>query len=148
MPGYLEAYGAGEEKREKLIKRIALVLVLVLVGAGGLYFFFRNYRETRQAELFFDLLRAKDYKAAYALWGCTESSPCAEYRMEKFLEDWGPDSPHADLSRLEITRTRGCSAGVIIEASFGQGITEYLWVERGKKTIGYAPWPVCNPRLP
>jgi hypothetical protein len=151
MPGYLEAYGSGEEKRAKLIKRISLVLVLVLAAAGGVYYFFRNYRETRQAELFFDLLRAKDYKAAYALWGCTEATPCPHYTMNKFMEDWGPKSDYADPSSFEITKTRGCSSGVIIEANFGRGLREYLWVERGSRQLGYAPqyvegvMPVCNP---
>ena len=145
MPGYLEGYGAGEEKRERKLKRIALVAGLVLVAAGGFYFFFRNYRETRQAESFFDLLRKHDYKAAYALWGCTESSPCREYSMQKFLEDWGPASSHADLSRLQITHTRGCTSGVIIEANFGGGVIEFLWVDRKNRNLGFAPFPVCNP---
>jgi hypothetical protein len=148
MPGYLEAYGSGEEKREKLVHRILIVVAVVLVAGTSLYFTFRNYRETRQAEQFFQLLRGQDYKAAYALWGCTESAPCSEYTMQKFMEDWGPKSSHADLSSLKITHTRGCDSGVIIEASFGSGVTEYLWVDRAKRNLGFAPWPVCNPRLP
>ncbi len=148
MRGYLEGYGAGEEKRERLIHRVLLVVVLLLALGGTLYFVFRNYTESRQAERFFDLLRKQDYRAAYALWGCTEASPCRDYTMQKFLEDWGPKSQHADLSGLKITHTRGCSSGVIIEASFGLGRTEYLWVDRENKNLGFAPWPVCNPRLP
>jgi hypothetical protein len=148
MPGYLEAYGAGQEKRDKLVKRATLAVVLVLIVGGVLYFLLRNYRETRQAKLFFELLRKQDYAAAYELWGCNPTSPCRDYTRDKFMEDWGPKSPHADLSALKITRTRGCTTGVILETDFGKGMTEYLWVDRTTRNLGFAPWPVCNPRLP
>lgn len=148
MPGYLEGYGAGEEKREKLLKRIALFVVLALIVGGASYFFLRNYRETRQTELFFELLRKQDYAAAYRLWGCTLTSPCRDYDMDKFMADWGPKSPHADLSALKITKTRGCATGVIFETNFGKGEPDYLWVDRKTKNLGFAPWPVCNPRMP
>ncbi len=148
MEGYLEGYGAGEEKREKLVKRLALFVVLALAVTGTLYFFLRNYRETRQTKLFFEMLRKKDYVAAYGLWGCTERTPCPDYVMARFMEDWGPQSPHANLSAVKITGTRGCDTGVIFETNFGSGQPEYLWVERKTKNLGFAPWPVCNPRLP
>lgn len=153
MSGYLETYGVGQEKRERRLKRVALVAAAVIVAAGAFYFFFRNYRETQQAKLFFELLRNKDYTAAYALWGCTPATPCRDYSMARFMEDWGPQSGHADLSAFEITRVRGCSAGVIIEANFGGGVIEYLWVDRAHRNLGYAPqyvggmMPVCNPRF-
>ncbi len=146
MAGYLEEYGAGEVKRGKIIKRITLAAVALIVILGALYFTFRNYREVRQAERFFSLLRVKDYAAAYSLWGCTASSPCSGYSMDRFLEDWGPKSQHADLSQLKITKTRGCSDGVIVIASFGKGQDEDLWVARSSLDLGFAPWPVCNPR--
>jgi hypothetical protein len=148
MTGYLESYGAGEERRERIIKWILLVSAITLVVGATSYFLFRNYREVRQAKLFFELLRNSEYEAAYALWGCTDDSPCPDYPMEKFLEDWGPGSPHADLSEMHFARTRGCRTGVIVEVDFGDPRHEYLWVERGSRRIGYAPWPVCSPRLP
>ena len=147
MPGYLESFGAGDEKRERRLKRIALVLAVLAVVAGTAYFFLRNYRETQQAKLFFDLLRQKNYTAAYALWGCTQATPCPNYSMPRFMEDWGPESGHADLSSLQITRVRGCSAGVIIVANFGGGVIVNLWVDREHRNLGFAPFTVCNPRF-
>ena len=146
MSGYLETYGAGQEERERRLKRVALALALVIVAGGTTYFFLRNYRETQQAKLFFDLLRNKDYTAAYALWGCTPATPCPDYSMARFMEDWGPESGHADLGAVQIARVRGCSSGVIIETNFGGGVIEYLWVDRGNRNLGFAPFPVCNPR--
>lgn len=150
MPGYLEGYGAGEERRERIVKRILVVAAILLVAGGTLYVIFRNYREVQQAKLFFELLRKQDFEAAYRLWGCTEpgAPPCRDYPMEKFMEDWGPQSTHSDLSALQFTKTRGCRTGVILEVDFGQDEPEYLWVDRGTRFIGFAPWPVCNPRLP
>ena len=148
MPGYLEAYGAGEEKRERLIKRVALLVAVVLIVGGVAYFLLRNYRETRQVKLFLELLGRKDYASAYQLWGCTQTAPCRNYTLDKFMEDWGPQSPHANLSALKITKTRGCDTGVIFETNFGQGEPVYLWVDRKTRDLGFAPWPVCNPRMP
>ncbi len=147
MSGYLEGYGVEDEKRERLVKRALTAGAIILLLAGSLYLFFRNYFETKQANLFFDLLRQTSYQEAYRLW-CPESKPCPDYPMEKFLEDWGPKSPHADLSSMKIVKTRGCSTGVIFQVDFGNNAEEYLWVARQDKAIGYAPWPVCNPRLP
>jgi hypothetical protein len=154
MSGYLEAYGAGEEKRARLIKRTALVVILVLATGAALYFGFRNYREKQQAKLFVALLQQKNYQAAYALWGCTPTSDCRSYTMDKFMEDWGPKSTHADPSKLQIVNTRGCSGGVIFEMQSGAGEPDYLWVERSTRNLAFAPLadlfgrPVCDPRVP
>jgi hypothetical protein len=154
MSGYLEAYGAGDEKRAKLIRRVVLAVVLVLVAGTTFYFLFRNYRETQQAKLFLRLLSSRDYPAAYALWGCTEASPCRDYTLKMFLEDWGPQSPHNDTAALKISNTWGCSDGVIIELQSGTPEPDYLWVDRSSRNVGYAPQyvsgmrPVCNPRMP
>lgn len=150
MAGYLEGYGAGEEERERLIKRILVSLLVVAALGGTLYLLFRNYRETQQAKLFFELLRAKNYQAAYRLWGCDKPSAqaCRDYTFDNFMEDWGPKSSHADLSSLEFGRIRGCETGVIVTVQFGEGREDLLWVDRATKVLGYAPWPVCNPRLP
>ncbi len=150
--GYLGTYRAGEEKRGRLLKKAALVLALLTLLGGVFGFLFRNYRETRQVEHFFALLRRGDYGSAYALWGCGKGSSCQSYTMDRFMEDWGPGSRHADLAALRIGKARGCASGVIVEARFGGGAA-YLWVDRKSKDLGYAPqyvpgmMPVCNPVL-
>ena len=151
MSGYLESYGTVDAKRARTIKRAALILIVLLAAGGGFYYFFRNYRETKQAERFFAMLKAKDYTGAYALWGCTPATPCPNYAEPRFLEDWGPQGLYANVSSVQITKVRGCSTGVIIEANFGSGVREYLWVDRKTREIGFAPqyvdgvMPVCNP---
>jgi hypothetical protein len=148
MTGYLEGYGAGEERRERIIKRSLVAALVVLVVGGALYFFLRDYREKQQIQAFLELLQKKDYRAAYQMWGCTEASPCREYSFEKFLEDWGPKSPHANLSSVKVVKTRSCSSGVIQTLNFGDDDEVWLWVGRKDLTLGFAPWPMCNPQMP
>jgi hypothetical protein len=147
MASYLEGYGVGEERREKTIRWIVLSAILFAVLGIGAYFQFRNYREEKQIQAFFDALKRKDYKSAYAMWGCTDAHPCPQYAFDKFMEDWGPKSPHADVASAKVTKTKSCDTGIIQFVEFpGDGEVQ-LWVERRDKVLGFAPWPVCNPRM-
>ena len=147
MAGYLESYGAGEERRGKTIRWIILsVLVLAAVGIAG-YFQFRNYREKKQIGVFFKHLKQQDYKAAYEMWGCSDAHPCPQYAFDKFLEDWGPKSPHGDIASAKLAKTKSCDTGIIQFVEFPGQEEVQLWVERRDKVLGFAPWPVCNPRM-
>ncbi|MCX6638567.1 MAG: hypothetical protein NT090_26230 [Acidobacteria bacterium] len=148
MTGFLDSYGAGEERREKIVKRLVLGALVALVIAAALYFVFRNWGEDRQARLFLDLVKKQDYQSAYRLWGCTPVTPCRDYRFEKFMEDWGPKSPHGNTAAARIAKTRSCAGGVIYTLEYGKDDSLLLWVGREDKVLGYAPWPSCNPRMP
>lgn len=146
MAGYLDHYGAGEERREKTIKRLVLIAVVVIVAAGVLFLIFKNYRQERQVNRFFDLLAHQDYQSAYALWGCTAANPCRDYPLAEFMKDWGPQSEHADPKSFHITKTRSCGSGVIVtvDSRKDAGTREdKLWVQRDDLTIGFSPLPGC-----
>lgn len=145
MSGYLAHYGAGEEQRERLIRRIVVSVLVLAVTGGILYFFLKNYKQENQARTFFGLLEKHDYKGAYAVWGCTDATPCRDYSFNTFMEDWGPKSPRADISSYSIRKSRSCGSGVILTVDFGKGQQEKLWVERRDLTIGFSPWPGCPP---
>jgi hypothetical protein len=147
MAGYLEGYGAGEERREKTVRWILISALIIAILGIAAYFQFRNYREEQQIKAFVDDLKRKDYKAAYSLWGCTDQHPCPQYAFNKFLEDWGPQSPHANIEAAKVAKTKSCSTGIIQFIEFPGNDEVQLWVERKDKTIGFAPWPVCNPRM-
>jgi hypothetical protein len=144
MAGYLDQYGAGEERREKIIKRSLLALVILLVVGGTLTLMFYNYRQEGQVRHFVELLRGQQYQAAYALW-IRRDSDKRDYPFDKFLEDWGPKGTHADLSQFRISKSRSCGSGVILTVDFGknQENQEKLWVERSDLVIGYSPLPGC-----
>jgi hypothetical protein len=148
VTGFLDSYGAGAERREKIVKRMVLGALAALVVAVTLYFVFRNWGEDRQARLFLDLLKKQDYQSAYRLWGCTPATPCRDYRFEKFMEDWGPQSAHGNTAAVRIAKTRSCADGVIYTLEYGKDDSLLLWVGREDKVLGYAPWPSCNPRMP
>jgi hypothetical protein len=142
MAGYLDQYGAGDERRGKIIKTLVIsILSLVLVG-GALFFVFHNFREEQKVKQFYALLGAKDYKGAYALFGCTDTTPCRYYGFDKFLEDWGPTSGHTDVSNARISRSRSCGSGVLLTVEYGKNQQEKLWVDRDM-SIGFPPVQGC-----
>lgn len=164
MPGYLDQYGAGDERREKRNK-------LILIGGGAaagvlfLWFFFfvwdkteivraqpvarlaqvlRNHRQEGRVKSFLDLLNRHDYQGAYALWGCTAANPCKDYAFPEFMKDWGPDSQRSTAS-YAIPKSRSCGSGVIVTVDFGPQQEDALWVQRNDLTIGFSPFPDCAP---
>ena len=76
MAGYLDQYGAGDEQRARKIKITILSVISGAVASCLLYFIFHNFSEEQQAKKFFELLEARNYQAAYELWGCTSAHPC------------------------------------------------------------------------
>jgi hypothetical protein len=145
MAGYLEEYGAGEERREKtrrIVKRAVLSLVALVVIGGSLLFVFHDYREERRVKQFFTLIEAHDYKGGYALFGCTDAKPCRYYPFDKFMEDWGPSSGRS-FDGARITRSRSCGSGVLLTVDFNKDQQEKLWVERADMSVGFPPVQGC-----
>jgi hypothetical protein len=147
MAGYLEQYGAGEERRGKIIKIVVISLVAAVLIGGGLIFVFHNFREERQVKQFLSRVGERDYKAAYALFGCTDAKPCRYYPFNKFMEDWGPDSGHSDPGAARITRSRSCGSGVLLTVDYGNNRQEKLWVERRDMSVGFPPVQGCPAEL-
>ncbi len=145
MAGYLDQYGAGDERREQIIKTAAAAVLLAVVLGGIAFYFFHNFRQERQVKRFFELIGAQQYKDAYALWGCTDAKPCRDYPFTEFMKDWGPPSNRGDARSWEITRSRSCGSGVILTIRTPKHEDEKLWVQRNDLTIGFSPWPGCPP---
>jgi hypothetical protein len=148
MAGYLDQYGAGEEGREKIVKRgmIALaVLAVALVFVGlPLYFAFHNSRQEGRVKQFFALLAAHNYPEAYVLWGCTDASPCKGYPFSSFLQDWGPEAMPAP--NAAFVDGESCGTGVLVDVDTGQAGDKKLWVDRDSLAIGFSPFPDCPKR--
>jgi hypothetical protein len=143
MAGYLDAYGAGDEQRERRTKRIALWSVGAAVVLIVLYFTFRTWPQERVMKQFLTLLRQKEYQDAYKLWGCTQDSPCKYYPPEKFTEDWGPSGAYADISAAHIENVDDCDAGVVFTLVFPKGEPVGLYVLHENNVISFAPWARC-----
>ncbi len=150
MSSYLEDYGTSEERRAKRIRLIKLGSIAffsaVLVGIV-FYALFKNRGEQQQAKAFVASLAAQDYQGAYRMWGCTDASPCRDYPFNRFMDDWGPKSTHADESSARIGLSQSCGSGVVIRIDYKNSQQPVpLWVERKTKQISYAPWPECPGR--
>ena len=149
MSSYLEAYGAAEEKHARQIKfaKISAAALLCALAVGLiLYGLFKNYSEEQRVKSFVELLQKPDYQAAYRLWGCSETQPCPNYKFEKFMEDWGPQSAHGDESSAQIGLSQSCGTGVLLRVDYKSAEPMPLWVERDTKVISFAPWPECPGR--
>jgi|SRR5579871_4115806 len=149
MSSYLEAYGAAEEQRAKRARVIKITAVSLLFAAALaliLYGFFRNYPEEQRVKSFIALLQKNDYRGAYALWGCTDAHPCSAYPFDKFMEDWGPKSEHANESSAHLAASQSCGTGVILQVNYSHAEPVSLWVERDTENVGFAPWPECPGR--
>ncbi|MFN7925105.1 MAG: hypothetical protein U0Q16_33720 [Bryobacteraceae bacterium] len=143
MSSYLEGYGAGEERRSRLLKRLAVAVLAGLVIAFAAWYFLRDYREKQRADEFLTLVRAGQLENAYKLWGCTEQSPCRDYPYQKFLDDWGAKGGH-DPAKMNVSSMQHCRSGIIKTVSWGSGDNIPLWVNRGDLSLSIAPWPRCD----
>ena len=136
MTGYLDHYGAGEERREKIIRTLVISAITAAVLAGILMFVFHNWRQERRVKQFFELLAVNDYKDAYAMF-----NPGPGYPMASFLRDWGPEA--GAVNNYRIVKSRSCGNGVILTVRYGKDREQVLWVARDDLSLGFAPFPVC-----
>jgi hypothetical protein len=153
MPGYLDQYGAGEERRNRIIARsiIGALTTIIVVTLG--WYLLRNHHQEGVVKTFLGAVRQKDYAAAYQHWGCSPAKPCSGYAFNSFLEDWGaPDSvkppakvPTAatapDPAVLGLTDSESCNNGVLLTVAVNARRQEKLWVENIRDAITFAPYP-------
>jgi hypothetical protein len=148
MAGYLDKYGAGEERRNRIIIRsIVTVVVLAVVVALGWYLLL-NHRQESTVKDFVAALKRGDTQAAYQIWGCTSSRPCPDYTYEKFLKDWGPGPEGPDPNVLALTDSEACNTSVMLTVQVNPKRTEQLWMDRTSDMISFAPMPICPHQIP
>ena len=142
MGSYLQNYGAGEERRISLFKRIGLIGLAVIVVGIALYLFFHNYPEKQLVKRFLAQLNNHQYAEAYKTWNCAADQTCRSYDYQRFLEDWGPSKNIS--SPWKIASVDGCKAFVTVNVQAKGSELESLSVIRGSDGIGFAPSPECQ----
>lgn len=141
MSGYLEAYGAGDERRNRFIKGIVIAVIALIVLSITGYLLFENLPEKQTVRHFLSEVNSGQYQAAYQTWGCTQAHPCNGYDYNKFLEDWGPKQSREHWA---ISDVDGCPTGVVVTVSAHGAEPQPLWVQRSDKSISFSPWPECQ----
>jgi hypothetical protein len=142
MASYLQQYGAGEEHRNRVIRRIILVAVAVVIAAIAAYIFLRNFPEKQVAKRFLSEVNSRDYRSAYRDWGCTDQHPCRNYEFQRFLEDWGP-AKNAK-SPWQVASIDGCKNFVTVNVQAQGTELQSLAVQRDDHSLGFAPAPECQ----
>lgn len=138
MAGYLDQYGAGDERRAAIIKGIALVIVGILVFIALPWYLFKNHAQERVVRDFLNLVRKHDYPAAYKTWGCGDPRACSGYSYDRFLEDWGEKSS-VDPKLLRIEDSESCGSGVMLTVRASRDRLDTLWVEKSNAIVSFAP---------
>jgi len=141
MAGFLDEYGAGDERRARIIKLIVVSVLVAAVLSGLLYFFFRNYRQEQAAKRFFNLLEAHNYQAAYDMWAPTDRDK-ADYPMTSFLQDWGPQA--MDIRKFTVMDAESCGNVVIVDTDLGAAGDKKLWIKRDTASLGFGPFEQCQ----
>lgn len=148
MAGYLDQYGAGEERRNRIIIRsIIAVLAIVVLSVLGWYLFLNHHQEG-VVKQFIAALKRGDTQGAYRIWNCTAADTCRDYTYDKFMQDWGPGPNGPNLAVLGITDSEECNNGVMITVRVNASRVEQLWLDRGSDAISFAPFPICPQQIP
>jgi hypothetical protein len=148
MAGYLDQYGAGEERRNRIIIRsILAVLMIVVVVALGWYLTLNHHQES-VVKSFIAALKNHDTEGAYRIWGCTSSHPCRDYSYDKFMKDWGPGPNGPDLSVIGLTDSEECNNAAMLTLQLNASRVEQLWLDKGSDLISFAPFPICPGQIP
>ncbi len=143
MSGYLETYGAGVDRRLRIIKIAVLSILGALILSVILYFNFRYYSQQRRVESFLEAVRSQDLQRAYDIWGCNAQNPCRDYSFEKFKEDWGPKGEYIRFASGAVKYIEPCGDGLIFTIEKPDGEPLALWYGRNDPSLGFSPWSIC-----
>lgn len=143
MASYLQTYGVEEARRGRVIKAIVLSAVASLLVAVIAYLIFHNLPERQKVRAFLAEVNSHDYKAAYTEWGCTDKTPCPNYDMRRFMEDWGPSSAKGSWS---VASTDSCRTFLTVNVQAPGSELQSLAVQRADHSLGFAPAPECQER--
>ena len=142
MPGYMEGYGTGDERRGFWIKRVIFIGIPALIIAFGAFFYFRTWSQERTMSRFVEALEQQKYDEAYGMW-CNAQHPCRNYPSDKFKEDWGPTGLYSKTSQLKVETVDFCDSEVVFQYNYPNSEPFGLSVERATNVISFFPYPRC-----
>lgn len=144
MASYLQQYGAGDEQRNRVIKRIILGTIAVVVVAIAAYLLLHDFPEKQVVKHFLAEVNRGQFEQAYRDWGCTTEHPCKNYDFSRFKRDW--EQSKSASSRWSIASVDGCRTFVTVNVQAPGSELQSLSVERNNHELGFAPAPECQER--
>ena len=146
MAGYLDQYGAGEERRNRIIIRSVLALMITVVVITLGWYLLLNHHQEGVVKSFVAALERGDTQGAYRIWGCT--TPCSGYDYTMFMKDWGPGSNGPDPAVMGLTDSEECNNGVMLTLQVNPKRSEQIWMNKDSDAIGFAPYAICPQQIP
>ncbi len=138
MGSYMAGYGAGDERRGRVIRYIVFGVLAALILAWASYAIAHDYTEKHVAKHFLAQLNERQYQAAYSTW-CPK--PCEQYDYSRFMADWGDPKI---ASPWKIDSTESCKAFLTVNVTANGAELQSLSVERGTNVLSFAPAPECQ----
>jgi len=141
------------EARKRVLKRAAIIVVVLAVIAAPLLWSFRNWPEEHAVDKFLSALEKKDYKQAFAIWNADpdwdqHADRYKEYPFGQFQLDWGPSGDYGEIKSHKIygaatPRSKVTNVtGVVVAAQInGRAEPACLWVEKKTHTISFSHLP-------
>jgi hypothetical protein len=154
MAGYLDQYGVGVDRRNRIVKWSIFGGLTALILGTLTWYLLENHHQESVVKLFIRDVKAGDYDAAYRDWGCTAQKSCPGYSIGSLLEDWGgaskdpTKSSPPDPAIFALTDSESCNNGVLLTVQVNPTREEKLWVDKGSDSISYAPYPICPHKNP
>ena len=139
---YLQSYGVGDERRERITKIIIVSVVAIAIASGIAYLLLRDFSEKQAVKHFLSEVNTQQFQTAYQDWGCTAQHPCPNYNYDRFMQDWGPSKTSS--SPWKIASVDGCKMFVTVNVQADGRELQSLSVARANNELGYAPAPECQ----
>jgi hypothetical protein len=143
----LDAKEFDAEKARKKKFRIIAIIVVVLV-ALGLLWWFRYWPQKRLVGQFFAALQKQDYNTAYATWMHDPNwqqhpERYSKYPFNDFYRDWGPGGEWGLIKTHKVYGASTCpspSTGVVVDVVVNDRAEHaQVWVEKSDDTLSFPP---------
>ena len=157
MAGFFEQYETKGNWRERAVKWFFLLIFLGLILWGADWTLGKlgkdnisDFRAQWRLRSFYSALGEKQYEEAYSMWGCDKQHPCRDYAYDKFIEDWGPNSPNAAAPQAKKLVVRHCESGIVRTDLLPNNEMISLYVNRTDLIVSFAPWgdSCSSPSIP
>ena len=142
MAGYLDQYGAGDERRMKIIKTLVISLVTLAVLGGSPSSFFTITSRSARPSASSSGSRRRITRARTS-YGWRARTTAAGILSHPSCRTGVRRAGTPDVAGYKISKSRSCGNGVILTVDFAKGQQEKLWVQREDLVIGFSPLPGC-----